>query len=106
MRAASARQAATDAASLTPLQLVRRRHPVEERPHPGLVDREDDAERVLLRARLVEPADVDRVEARVAIQLLNHLARLVVAGPEIAGPRASLPDAAVAVGEVDVERLR
>src|SRR5690349_19683015 len=76
----------------TSLQLVRRCHPVEERAHAGLVDREDDPEKRLLRGRVLQAAGVDRVEAGVPVELLHHVASLVVAAPDVPWPGARLLD--------------
>src|SRR5207248_7310938 len=47
--------------------------------------RGEGSEEVLERTRLVEVARVERLVARVAAQLLDDLARLVVRGIEVAG---------------------
>src|SRR6188472_4821910 len=65
-----------------------------------------DGEEVFERARVLERAPVDRIEARVADQLLHERAGLVVRGEEVARPRVLLVDLVVDAREVEVERLR
>src|SRR3954453_18233097 len=65
------------------LQLAGRRVAVEALPEPGLHGREPHAEMILERAGLLEAADVERVEADVADELLGHAARLVVRCEEL-----------------------
>src|SRR5947209_19822154 len=87
-------------------ELLGRRHAVDERPHAALADREHDVDEALERGGVVEPAGVDRLVAGVAVQLLDDLARLVVAAPEVARGRARFAEPVVERREVDVERLR
>src|SRR4051794_38831014 len=84
---------------------IGRRHPVEVRAHPALVDREDERQERLLLAGVLERPGVDRLVAGVAVELLDQLARLVVAAPEVARCRVGVGDPVVDAREVDVERL-
>jgi len=64
---------------------------VEERPDAA-ADREPDRENPLLHARILERPAVDRLVACIPVELLDHRASLLVAGPEVRRPRSRLVD--------------
>ena len=84
----------------------RRPHPVEERAEPGLADREHQREMLFERTRLVEPAGVHRLVARVADQLLDLARAPVLRCVEVRRPFRLRVDRVVDRREVEVERLR
>ena len=85
--------------------MIRGRNPIKELAHPSLVDPEHKLEEVLLRCSVLKRACVDRLVARISVQLLGNLTCLFVAAPQVARCRARFANPILERGEVDVERL-
>src|SRR5215207_7280637 len=69
-------------------ELIRRRHPIKESAHPSLIDPKYELEKVLLHCGVLERTRVDRLVARISVQLLDNLPRLLLAAPQVARCRA------------------
>src|SRR5580765_887308 len=86
------------------LELSRRCEAVERSARLDL--REEVRHEVLERAGVLEPADGDRVVARIADELLRHVAGLRIRGEETAWARPLCVDLVVERREVGVDRFR
>src|SRR3954465_10239967 len=86
--------------------LSRRRHPIKELAKPSLVDREHKLEEVLLCCGVLQRTCVDWLVARISVQLLDNLPRLLISAPQVARCRACFANPIVERCKVDVERLR
>ena len=84
-------------------ELIRRRYPIQESAHTLLVDREHKLEEVILHCGVLERTRVDRLVARISVQLLDNLTCLLLAAPQVARCRARFAKPIVERGEVDVE---
>src|SRR5919112_5993993 len=86
-------------------ELIRRRYPIKELAHPPPADPHGQMDEVLLRGGILKRTRVNRLVARISVQLLDHLTCLLIAAPHVTWCRVCFPNSVVECGEVGVERL-
>src|SRR5919106_2550655 len=84
---------------------IRRRYPIKELAHPPPADPHGQMDEVLLRGGILKRSRVNRLVARISVQLLDNLTCLLIAAPHVTWCRVCFPNSVVECGEVGVERL-